>query len=118
MIRGTCQLAKLLDLVENFTLFVERRGEPAKLVAETFVIVTDRQDRDGRIYANIRAALPNAAFIGFPGTPLTVVRRRRAVSTAVGYLGHSVRTPPQGTPWQRTQFCAQYRRASTFLFEE
>jgi type I restriction enzyme R subunit len=34
MIRGTCEKQKLLDLVENFTLFDERRGDLAKLVAK------------------------------------------------------------------------------------
>ena len=200
MIRGVCDPARLLDLVENFTIFNEATGEPQKLVAKnhqflgvnnsisavnkikdnqgkigvfwhtqgsgksysmvffsqkvlrtipgnwTFVIVTDREDLDGQIYrnfantgavledekrvradsgeslkrmlnkenhrylftliqkfrtehgerypvlsersdiivitdeahrsqydqlaANMRAALPNAAFIGFTGTPL------------------------------------------------
>ena len=106
MIRGTCEKRKLLDLVENFTLFDERKGEVTKLVAKnhqllgvnnaiaavehirdnhgklgvfwhtqgsgksysmvffsqkvlrkipgnwTFVIVTDRDDLDGQIYRN------------------------------------------------------------------
>jgi type I restriction enzyme, R subunit len=106
MIRGTCEKRKLLDLVENFTLFDERKGELNKLVAKnhqflgvnnaiaavreindnkgklgvfwhtqgsgksysmvffslkvlrkipgnwTFVIVTDREDLDGQIYRN------------------------------------------------------------------
>ena len=34
MIRGVCDKARLLDLVENFTLFDERKGELAKLVAK------------------------------------------------------------------------------------
>ncbi len=34
MIRGTCEKRKLLDLVENFTLFDERKGELTKLVAK------------------------------------------------------------------------------------
>ena len=34
MIRGTCDPARLLDLVENFTLFAELRGEAQKLVAK------------------------------------------------------------------------------------
>jgi type I restriction enzyme R subunit len=34
MIRGTCEKQKLLDLVENFTLFDERKGELNKLVAK------------------------------------------------------------------------------------
>ena len=34
MIRGVCEKRKLLDLVENFTLFDERKGEPTKLVAK------------------------------------------------------------------------------------
>jgi type I restriction enzyme R subunit len=106
MIRGTCDQRKLLDLVENFILFDERKGELNKLIAKnhqflgvnnaiaavervkqnhgklgvfwhtqgsgksysmvffsqkvlrkipgnwTFVIVTDRQDLDGQIYRN------------------------------------------------------------------
>ncbi|MCZ2153590.1 MAG: type I restriction endonuclease subunit R [Bryobacterales bacterium] len=106
MIRGTCEPRKLLDLMENFTLFDEQRGEPSKLIAKnhqflgvnnaitavgrirqnqgrlgvfwhtqgsgksysmvlfsrkvlrkipgnwTFVIVTDREDLDGQIYRN------------------------------------------------------------------
>jgi type I restriction enzyme R subunit len=200
MIRGTCEKRKLLDLVENFILFDDRKGDLNKLVAKnhqffgvnnaiaavqrlkenrgklgvfwhtqgsgksysmvffslkvlrkipgnwTFVVVTDREDLDGQIYrtfantgalledekrvradsgetlkrmlnqedhryvftliqkfhtergerypvlstrsdiivmtdeahrsqydifaANMRSALPNAAFIGFTGTPL------------------------------------------------
>ena len=34
MIRGVCDKRKLLDLVENFTLFDERKGELSKLVAK------------------------------------------------------------------------------------
>ncbi len=106
LIRGVCEKRRLLDLVENFTLFSEARGELAKLVAKnhqflgvnnaiaavenlrenrgklgvfwhtqgsgksysmvffsqkvlrkipgnwTFVIVTDREDLDGQIYRN------------------------------------------------------------------
>jgi type I restriction enzyme R subunit len=106
MIRGTCDKHKLLDIVENFTLFDERKGDLNKLVAKnhqflgvnnaiaaverikenrgklgvfwhtqgsgksysmvflsqkvlrkipgnwTFVIVTDREDLDGQIYRN------------------------------------------------------------------
>ena len=106
MIRGTCEKRKLLDLVENFMLFDERKGELNKLIAKnhqflgvnnaiaavreikdnkgklgvfwhtqgsgksysmvffgqkvlrtipgnwTFVIVTDRDDLDGQIYRN------------------------------------------------------------------
>ena len=106
MIRGTCEKTKLLDLVENFTIYNEAKGELTKLVAKnhqllgvnnaiaavehikankgklgvfwhtqgsgksysmvffsqkvlrkipgdwTFVIVTDRIDLDGQIYRN------------------------------------------------------------------
>jgi type I restriction enzyme, R subunit len=106
MIRGTCDRRKLLDIVENFTLYDERKGDLTKLVAKnhqflgvnnaiaavehiqenrgklgvfwhtqgsgksysmvffsqkvlrkipgnwTFVIVTDREDLDGQIYRN------------------------------------------------------------------
>ena len=34
MIRGVCEKRKLLDLVENFTLFNEAKGELMKLVAK------------------------------------------------------------------------------------
>jgi len=34
MIRGMCEKQKLLDLVENFTLFDEGRGEPIKMIAK------------------------------------------------------------------------------------
>ncbi len=34
MIRGTCDKTRLLDLIENFTLFVEVRGGIAKIVAK------------------------------------------------------------------------------------
>lgn len=106
MIRGVCDKSRLLDLLENFTIFNEAKGEPQKLVAKnhqflgvnnaieavgklkdnqgkigvfwhtqgsgksysmvffsqkvlrkipgnwTFVIVTDRDDLDGQIYRN------------------------------------------------------------------
>jgi type I restriction enzyme R subunit len=106
MIRGVCEKRKLLDIVENFTLYNEAKGELSKLVAKnhqflgvnnaiaaverihenrgkigvfwhtqgsgksysmvffsqkvlrkipgnwTFVIVTDREDLDGQIYRN------------------------------------------------------------------
>jgi type I restriction enzyme R subunit len=106
MIRGVCNPERFLDIVENFTLFSEAKGETAKLVAKnhqflgvnkaisaaqqikanqgklgvfwhtqgsgksysmvffsqkvlrtlpgnwTFVIVTDREDLDGQIYRN------------------------------------------------------------------
>lgn len=110
MIRGTCEKRKVLDFVENFTLFDERQGDLTKLVAKnhqflgvnnaiaaverlrkskggaakrlgvfwhtqgsgksysmvffsqkvlrkvpgnwTFVVVTDREDLDGQIYRN------------------------------------------------------------------
>ena len=110
MLRGTCEPSRLLDLVENFTLFDEGRGELIKLVGKnhqflgvnravaalekikqnqgrlgvfwhtqgsgksvsmiffaqkilrkrlgnwTFVIITDRQDLDGQIYKNFANA--------------------------------------------------------------
>ena len=34
MIRGVCEPERLLDIVENFTLFSEAKGETAKLVAK------------------------------------------------------------------------------------
>ncbi len=34
MIRGVCEKTRLLDLVENFTIFSEAKGETAKLVAK------------------------------------------------------------------------------------
>jgi len=106
IIRGVCDKARLLDIVENFTIFSEAQGETAKLVAKnhqflgvnralhavqelkenqgkigvfwhtqgsgksfsmvffsqkvlrklhgnwTFLIVTDREDLDGQIYKN------------------------------------------------------------------
>jgi type I restriction enzyme, R subunit len=106
MVRGVCDKTRLLDLIENFTVFSEARGETAKLVAKnhqylgvnrairaaeeiranqgkigvfwhtqgsgksysmvffsqkvlrklpgnwTFLIVTDREDLDGQIYRN------------------------------------------------------------------
>jgi type I restriction enzyme, R subunit len=110
MIRGTCEPARLLDLIENFTLFSEERGGLVKLVAKnhqylgvnsaidavdkikenrgrlgvfwhtqgsgksysmvfftqkilrklagnwTFVVVTDRDDLDNQIYKNFARA--------------------------------------------------------------
>jgi type I restriction enzyme R subunit len=110
MIRGTCEPARLLDLIENFTLFSEERGGLVKLVAKnhqylgvnsaidavekirenrgrlgvfwhtqgsgksysmvfftqkilrklpgnwTFVVVTDRDDLDNQIYKNFSRA--------------------------------------------------------------
>jgi type I restriction enzyme R subunit len=110
MIRGVCEKRRLLDLVENFALFSEAKGEVAKLVAKnhqylgvnrairaaqeikenqgklgvfwhtqgsgksysmvffsqkvlrklpgnwTFLIVTDREDLDGQIYRNFASA--------------------------------------------------------------
>ncbi len=106
MIRGVCEPSRLLDLVENFTLYSEAEGETAKLIAKnhqylgvnraieatekikdnqgklgvfwhtqgsgksfsmvffsqkvlrklpgnwTFLIITDREDLDGQIYRN------------------------------------------------------------------
>jgi type I restriction enzyme R subunit len=106
IIRGVCEKTRLLDLVENFTIFSEAKGETAKLVAKnhqylgvnraigavqeikdnqgkigvfwhtqgsgksysmvffsqkvlrklpgnwTFLIITDREDLDGQIYRN------------------------------------------------------------------
>jgi type I restriction enzyme R subunit len=34
MLRGTCQPGRLLDLLENFTLFMEIKGGPIKLIAK------------------------------------------------------------------------------------
>ncbi len=34
MIRGTCEKRKLLDLIENFTIFNEAKGDPTKLIAK------------------------------------------------------------------------------------
>src|SRR5579872_388256 len=110
MIRGTCEKRKLLDLVENFTIYSNASGDPIKLVAKnhqflgvnnaiaaveriqqnrgklgvfwhtqgsgksysmvffsqkvlrkipgnwTFVIVTDREDLDRQIYGNFAGA--------------------------------------------------------------
>jgi len=120
MIRGVCEPERFLDIVENFTLFSEAKGETAKLVAKnhqflgvnraisaaqqikenqgklgvfwhtqgsgksysmvffsqkvlrtlpgnwTFVIVTDREDLDGQIYRNFastRAVIEDEASV-------------------------------------------------------
>jgi type I site-specific restriction-modification system R (restriction) subunit len=34
MIRGTCDRARLLDLVQNFTLFSERKAELVQIIGE------------------------------------------------------------------------------------
>ena len=69
MIRGTCEPARLLDIIENFTLFSEASGGKSysmvffsqKVLRKipgnfTFVIVTDRLDLDNQIYKNFAGA--------------------------------------------------------------
>ena len=43
MLRGTCDPARLLDLVENFTLFVEERGGTIKLIAKNHQVSRRQQ---------------------------------------------------------------------------
>ena len=58
MIRGTCDRTRLLDLVENYTLFMEMRGGTIKLVAKnhqylgvgnTLDALKDIKNREGRL---------------------------------------------------------------------
>jgi type I restriction enzyme R subunit len=58
MIRGTCEKARLLDIVENFTLFSEATAGLIKLVAKNhqylgvnnvFEALRDRRENDGRL---------------------------------------------------------------------
>ncbi|NEQ71091.1 MAG: type I restriction endonuclease subunit R, partial [Symploca sp. SIO2D2] len=58
MIRGTCTPAKLLDLVENFTLFKEEKGKVVKLIARNHqylgvnnavAAVANREENQGKL---------------------------------------------------------------------
>jgi len=63
MLRGVCDPARFLDLVENFCLFQEVPGGLIKLTAKNHQYLGVN---------NALAALPNAAFLAFTGTPLIV----------------------------------------------
>jgi type I restriction enzyme, R subunit len=59
MIRGTCEKRKLLDFVENFTLFDESRGDLTKLIGKNhqFLAIPERfwnpKNESGRIAVKV-----------------------------------------------------------------
>jgi type I restriction enzyme R subunit len=67
-----------------FTLihkFSTERGEPMPILSERddIIVITDEAHRSqyDQLAANMRRALPNAAFIGFTGTPLIAGKEER-----------------------------------------
>ena len=67
-----------------FTLihkFSTERGEPMPVLSERrdIIVITDEAHRSqyDQLAANMRRALPNAAFIGFTGTPLIAGQEER-----------------------------------------
>ena len=75
MLRGTCDRARLLDLVENFTLFSEHKAGLVKIIGQNhqFLGVNSQYDT---LALNMRAALPKALFLAFTGTPLIAGEER------------------------------------------
>jgi type I restriction enzyme, R subunit len=85
-----------------FTLihkFGTERGEPMPVLSDRsdIIVITDEAHRSqyDQLAANMRRALPNAAFLGFTGTPLMAGEERTKRSSAITSASTTSLNPSQ-----------------------
>lgn len=73
---------------DEFEAYIkELEGSPSKTVGEVFVFVDEcHRTQSGRLHKAMKAVMPNAAFIGFTGTPLLKKDRQTSLEVFGGYI--------------------------------
>ncbi len=74
--------------VEDFEAFIkELEAEPSQTVGEIFVFVDEcHRTQSGKLHRVMKAMMPNAAFIGFTGTPLLKQDKQTSLEVFGGYI--------------------------------
>jgi type I restriction enzyme R subunit len=74
--------------VDDFDAFIkELEAQPSQAVGELFVFVDEcHRTQSGKLHRVMKAMMPNAAFIGFTGTPLLKKDRQTSLEVFGGYI--------------------------------
>ncbi len=74
--------------VDDFDQFIkDLEAEPSKTVGEVFVFVDEcHRTQSGKLHRVMKAMMPNAAFIGFTGTPLLMQDKQTSLEVFGGYI--------------------------------
>jgi type I restriction enzyme R subunit len=74
--------------VDNFDQFIkELEAQPSQAVGEIFVFVDEcHRTQSGKLHRVMKALMPNAAFIGFTGTPLLKKDKQTSLEVFGGYI--------------------------------
>jgi type I restriction enzyme, R subunit len=74
--------------VDDFDAFIkELESQPSQTVGELFVFVDEcHRTQSGKLHRVMKAMMPNAAFIGFTGTPLLKKDRQTSLEVFGGYI--------------------------------
>ena len=74
--------------VDNFDAFIqELEAQPSSTVGEVFAFVDEcHRTQSGKLHRVMKAMMPNAAFIGFTGTPLLKKDAQTSLEVFGGYI--------------------------------
>lgn len=74
--------------VDDFEAFVkELEAQPSQTVGEVFVFVDEcHRTQSGKLHRVMKAMMPNAAFIGFTGTPLLKMDKQTSLEVFGNYI--------------------------------
>jgi type I restriction enzyme R subunit len=74
--------------LDDFDAFIkELESQPSKTFGEIFVFVDEcHRTQSGKLHRVMKAIMPNAAFIGFTGTPLLKKDRQTSLEVFGGYI--------------------------------
>ncbi len=74
--------------IDDFEAFIkEVRSQPSKTVGEVFVFVDEcHRTQSGKLQQAMQAMMPNAAFIGFTGTPLLKKDKQTTLEVFGSYI--------------------------------
>jgi type I restriction enzyme, R subunit len=74
--------------VDDFDAFIkELEAQPSRTVGEVFVFVDEcHRTQSGKLHRVMKAMMPNAAFIGFTGTPLLKKDAQTSLEVFGGYI--------------------------------
>lgn len=74
--------------VDDFDAFIkELEAQPSQTVGEVFVFVDEcHRTQSGKLNRTMKAMMPNAAFIGFTGTPLLKKDKKTTLEVFGGYI--------------------------------
>src|SRR5580692_6818795 len=74
--------------VDDFDAFIkELESQPSQTVGELFVFVDEcHRTQSGKLHRVMKAMMPNAAFIGFTGTPLLKKDRQTSLEVFGSYI--------------------------------